>query len=104
MPRSPTMLVIPALAALVAAASLQTGARETPTLALETPMRAPAWAFAERAVASARPNIVIEEAAILGINARVLGEAKPIPAHMVEVTQQRRDPFAAMGVQRAGDN
>ena len=58
----------------------------------------------DSAVASARANIVIEEAAILGINARVIGEAKPIPAHMVEVTQQRRDTFAAMGVQRAADN
>ncbi len=61
-------------------------------------------AFADSAVASVRANIVIEESAILGINARVLGEAKPIPAQMVEVTQQRRDTFAAMGVQRAGDN
>lgn len=61
-------------------------------------------AFADSAVASVRANIIIEESAILGINARVLGEAKPIPAHMVEVTQQRRDTFAAMGVQRAGGN
>ena len=61
-------------------------------------------AFADSAVASARANIIIEEAAILGINARVIGEAQLIPAHMIEVTQQRRDTFAAMGVQRAGDN
>lgn len=59
-------------------------------------------AFADSAPAAARANIVIEEAAILGLNARAIGEAKAIPPHMVELTQQRRDRFAATGVQRAG--
>ena len=59
-------------------------------------------AFADSAVSSVRANIVIEEAAILALNARVIGEPQPIPAHMVEETQQRRDRFAAMGVQRSG--
>ncbi len=59
-------------------------------------------AFADGAVSAVRANIVIEEAAILDLNARVIGEALPIPAHMVEETQQRRDRFAAMGVQRPG--
>ncbi|MCH7717112.1 MAG: hypothetical protein IH876_13340, partial [Gemmatimonadetes bacterium] len=52
----PTILVIPALAALVASDSPQTGAIETPTLALETPMRAPAWAFAARALLEANAD------------------------------------------------
>lgn len=58
--------------------------------------------FAENVGEAVRANIVIEEAAILAINARVIGEAKVIPAHMVELTRQRRDTFAAAGVQRAG--
>ncbi len=58
-------------------------------------------AFADSAPAAARMNIIIEEAALLAINARVIGEAKAIPAHMVALTQQRRDAFAATGVQRA---
>lgn len=60
-------------------------------------------AFAETASAAARANIVIEEAAILGINARALGAAHPIPEHMVEYTKERRDQFARAGVKRAGD-
>jgi L-ribulose-5-phosphate 4-epimerase len=56
--------------------------------------------FAESVGEAVRANIVIEEAAILAINARIIGEAKVIPAHMVELTQQRRDAFAAAGVQR----
>ena len=59
-------------------------------------------AFGETAVAAARANIIIEETAILALNARLIGEAKVIPAHMVELTKQRRDEFAASGVQRAG--
>ena len=31
-----------------------------------------------------------------------IGDAKEIPSHMVGLTQQRRDSFAAAGVQRAG--
>jgi hypothetical protein len=53
-------------------------------------------------MAAARANLIIEEAAILGINARVLGGARPIPAEMAAYTQRRRDEFAAAGVQRAG--
>ena len=59
-------------------------------------------AFAGDPVGAARSNLIIEEAAILGLNARVLGGAKEIPAHMVEMTQQRRDRFASAGVQRRG--
>ena len=59
-------------------------------------------AFAGDAVAAARANIVIEETAILGLNARLIGEAKEIPAHMISLTRERRDSFAAAGVQRAG--
>ena len=59
-------------------------------------------AFAADPVSSVRTNVVIEEAAILFMNARAIGKANPIPAHMVEQTRQRRDDFASMGVQRAG--
>ena len=59
-------------------------------------------AFGENAMAAARANIVIEETAILGLNASILGGAKPIPSHMAEYTQRRRDEFAETGVQRAG--
>ena len=58
-------------------------------------------AFGKDPMAAARANIIIEEAAILGINARIIGEAMPIPSHMVEYTQRRRDEFAETGVQRA---
>ena len=61
-------------------------------------------AFAESGPAAARANIIIEEAAILALNARIIGEAKVIPAHMVELTQQRRDSFSAMGTRRVGDD
>ena len=58
-------------------------------------------AFGESPSAANRANIIIEEAAILGLNARIIGEALPIPPHMVQITQQRRDDFAATGVQHA---
>jgi len=58
-------------------------------------------AFGDNAMSAARANIIIEEAAILGINARVIGEAKLIPSHMVAYTQQRRDQFATAGTQEA---
>ena len=61
-------------------------------------------AFADDPVAAVRANIIIEETAILGLNARIIGEAKPIPPHMVALTQQRRDSFAEEGVQRAGSS
>lgn len=51
--------------------------------------------------AAARSNIVIEEGAVLALNARMLGEAREIPAAMVALTQSRRDEFAAAGVQAA---
>ncbi len=59
-------------------------------------------AFAADPMSSVRANVVIEEAAILYMNARALGGANPIPAHMARYTQERRDEFAAMGVQRSG--
>ena len=58
-------------------------------------------AFAGDPAGAARASIVIEETAILAMNARIIGGAKVIPPHMVEITQQRRDSFAAAGVQRA---
>jgi len=57
--------------------------------------------FGASAPLAARANLIIEESAILGLNARVIGEAKPISAHMIEYTQQRRDQFSRAGVQRA---
>lgn len=57
--------------------------------------------FGASAPLAARANLIIEESAILGLNARVIGEAKPISAHMIEYTQQRRDQFSSAGVQRA---
>ncbi len=60
-------------------------------------------AFADTVRGAVRANIIIEESAILGLNARILGGAKLIPSTMIELTQERRDSFAAAGVQRTGD-
>ena len=68
----------------------------------ENPNTGGVLAFAADPVSSVRANVVIEEAAILFMNARAVGKANPIPANMVEQTRQRRDDFASMGVQRAG--
>jgi L-ribulose-5-phosphate 4-epimerase len=57
-------------------------------------------AFADSVNGAARANMIIEESAILGLNARALGGAREIPAEMVKRTQERRDQFAAEGVQR----
>ena len=59
-------------------------------------------AFAGDPMSSVRANVVIEEAAILYMNARAMGKANPIPEHMAQYTPERRDAFAEMGVQRAG--
>ncbi len=59
-------------------------------------------AFADTVAGAVRANIIIEESAILGLNARVLGGAKLIPTEMIELTQQRRESFSAAGTQRAG--
>ena len=59
-------------------------------------------AFAGDPMSSVRANVVIEEAAILYMNARAIGKAHPIPEQMAQYTQERRDAFAEMGVQRAG--
>lgn len=58
-------------------------------------------AFGGDAVSAARANIIIEESAILGINAHTLGTVNEIPHEMVEYTQQRRDQFASAGVRKA---
>jgi L-fuculose-phosphate aldolase len=58
-------------------------------------------AFAGSASGAARANMVIEETAVLALNARVLGGAREIPAAMVAHTQARRDEFAAAGVLQA---
>ncbi len=60
-------------------------------------------AFADTVAGAVRANVIIEESAILGLNARVLGGAKLIPTDMIELTKQRRDSFSAAGVQRVGD-
>lgn len=60
-------------------------------------------AFAGSAGGAARANMVIEETAVLALNARVLGGAREIPAAMVSLTQSRRDEFAAAGVREAAD-
>jgi L-ribulose-5-phosphate 4-epimerase len=54
-------------------------------------------AFAGGAGMAARANMIIEEAAVLALSARVLGGAREIPAAMVTLTQARRDAFAAAG-------
>lgn len=59
-------------------------------------------AFSRSAGAAARANMVIEEAAILGLQARTLGGAREIPAAMVDATRERRDQFAAAGTRVAG--
>ena len=60
-------------------------------------------AFGADPMSAARANIIIEEAAILGINAGAIGKAEPIPANMVAYTQRRRDEFASAGVRKAQD-
>ncbi len=59
-------------------------------------------AFAGSAGGAARANMVIEEAAILGLQAAALGGAQPIPAEMVGATRARRDEYAAAGTRTAG--
>ncbi len=59
-------------------------------------------AFAGSVDGSAHANMIIEEAALLDLNARALGGAREIPQEMVRYTQARRDQFAAQGTQTAG--
>lgn len=58
-------------------------------------------AFGPTPQAAATANILIEEAAYLGLQAETLGGALLIPKEMIEYTQQRRDQFAAKGTQQA---
>jgi L-fuculose-phosphate aldolase len=58
-------------------------------------------AFGSTADRGAHANLIIEEAALLDLNARVLGGAVEIPQAMVRYTQARRDEFAATGTQTA---
>jgi len=58
-------------------------------------------AFGPTPHAAATANILIEEAAYLGLQAETLGGALLIPKEMIEYTQQRRDQFAAKGTQQA---
>ncbi|MCH8869648.1 MAG: class II aldolase/adducin family protein [Chloroflexi bacterium] len=60
-------------------------------------------AFGADPMSAARANVIIEEAAILGINAGAIGKAERIPANMVAYTQRRRDEFASAGVRKAQD-
>ena len=50
---------------------------------------------------AAHANILIEETAVLGLQAEALGGALLIPKDMIAYTQQRRDEFAARGTKRA---
>lgn len=58
-------------------------------------------AFGENARMAAHANILIEETAVLGLQAESLGGALLIPQDMIEYTQQRRDDFAAEGSKHA---
>jgi L-fuculose-phosphate aldolase len=58
-------------------------------------------AFGPDALAAARANNVVEEAAQIATYASVLGGAKPIPVHMRTAAVARRDEFAAHATQRA---
>ena len=60
-------------------------------------------AFGRNPHGAAYANMLIEEAAVLGIQAEALGGALLIPREMFDYTQQRRDEFAAKGTQHAGD-
>ncbi|MEM7113374.1 MAG: class II aldolase/adducin family protein [Chloroflexota bacterium] len=58
-------------------------------------------AFGPNAHGAAHANILIEETAVLGIQAEALGGALLIPKEMFDYTQQRRDEFAAKGTKEA---
>ena len=58
-------------------------------------------AFGASPMMAARANNIIEETAILGVNAAAVGKAERIPAQMVEYTRRRRDEFASAGIQEA---
>lgn len=58
-------------------------------------------AFGSDPNGAAHANILIEEAALLGIQAETLGGALLIPKNMIGYTQQRRDEFAAKGTKQA---
>jgi L-ribulose-5-phosphate 4-epimerase len=57
-------------------------------------------AFGPDAVAAARANLIVEEAAQMAIYAEVLGGAKTIPAELLKATVGRRDEFARAGARR----
>lgn len=59
-------------------------------------------AFGRDAQMATRVVIVLEESAFLGINAAVLGGAKPIPAHMLHASSQRAAEFERMGALQTG--
>lgn len=59
--------------------------------------------FADSPRAAATVNLIIEEAALLALNARAIGRLTVIPPEMVSKVRERRDSFAARGVIRAGD-
>lgn len=58
-------------------------------------------AFGKNPDAAATANILIEESAVLGLQAEALGGALLIPKEMYDYTQQRRDEFAAKGTKTA---
>lgn len=58
-------------------------------------------AFGPTPMGAATANILIEETAVLGIQAESLGGALLIPREMFDLTQQRRDQFADEGTKKA---
>ena len=58
-------------------------------------------AFGTNPHQAAMSNILIEESAVLGLQAEALGGALLIPKEMYNYTQQRRDEFAAKGTKSA---
>ena len=58
-------------------------------------------AFGVNPEAAAHANILIEETAVLGLQAENLGGALVIPKDMIEYTHRRRDEFAAAGKRTA---
>lgn len=58
-------------------------------------------AFGKNPDGAAAANILIEESAVLGLQAETLGGALLIPKEMYDYTQQRREEFAAQGTKTA---
>jgi L-fuculose-phosphate aldolase len=60
-------------------------------------------AFAESVAGAVRVNMTVEESAEIMLYAEQLGGAKPIPAHLIQATNQRAAAFAAAGALSAAE-